>query len=340
MQDTNPPGSALSDPSFSLTHSLHEVARGAGLDIDFDDLHATMGLPLMTCAVRDQPRVDLWLLCARDAFVVPAARLFGMIIRELHPPEAARGLDHAPEFGQHFCASYLPLVERALENNQLVLAWQGWPGECEHMWGIITGRCESGVGLVGRIVRPPTASASTSDLRLVTPPLQLYVVEAMTPAPASAEELLSVALDHARSALNNEVGERFGAVTGPGAYDEWIGRLSQDDAGRADDHRRLAASLIANHESMIRFLRRSPPGDTPGENMGVPDSKVINELTSACGTIVSELTTLAKGTPPDEHLVRSEARKEFISQIERTREATLQVRDAINATDSPTLPAE
>ena len=108
-------------PSFSLTLALRSVAESAGYDVDADDLHAVLGLSMVACAAPGDMELGNWPLYARDAFLVDTARVFGMTVRPIHPPEAARGLGGAAEFAQHFDASYRPLIARALEHDQPVL---------------------------------------------------------------------------------------------------------------------------------------------------------------------------------------------------------------------------
>ncbi|UCC31209.1 MAG: hypothetical protein JSU86_02815, partial [Phycisphaerales bacterium] len=122
-------GRPSSDPGMSLTFALQALAHDAGYEINLDDLNAALGLPWMTPAVPRERDLACWPMYARDAFLAEAGRLFGMNIRDIHPPEAARGLNGFPEFQQHFDASYRPLILKALEHNQAVLAWQGWPGD-------------------------------------------------------------------------------------------------------------------------------------------------------------------------------------------------------------------
>ena len=100
-----------------------------------------------------------------------------MQIREVHPPEAARGLEDAAEFEQHFDASYRPLILRAMENGQFVLAWRGWLGERELSWGWIRAACDEGMGFRGSTI---WSEAELNPLRadlLVRPAVQLYIVE-------------------------------------------------------------------------------------------------------------------------------------------------------------------
>ena len=72
---------------FSLTEALVAVAGEGGCAIDVDELHAALGLSLMMVAVPEEDPGS-WATHARDAFLIPAGRLFGLEIREIHPPEA------------------------------------------------------------------------------------------------------------------------------------------------------------------------------------------------------------------------------------------------------------
>ncbi len=221
----------------SLTFALRAIAEGAGYELEPDDLNAALGLSLMMPAVPDEDDLAGWPMYARDAFLVEAGRLFGMSIRDIHPPEAARGLSGAQEFDQHFDASYRPLILRALEHGQAVLAWQGWPGERAMMWGTIRNSSSEGSGFQGVCPilakqgwgteargSPKPRLGKLDGLTLERPPVQVYVVETITATRPNPDELVDVALDHAWRVLSNGLKNRFGVVTGPPAYDAWIAR--------------------------------------------------------------------------------------------------------------------
>jgi hypothetical protein len=271
----------------SLTHALCAIADRAGYAIDPDDLNAALGLSWMSIAVPSEPDPGCWPMYARDAFLVEAGRLFGMTIRDMHPPEAARGLSDAAEFTQHFDASYRPLVLRALEHDQPVLAWQGWPGDMRLAWGIITGTSDAGIGLRGRVAWPSGAGSDRTPevVTLDHPPVQLYVVETIAATQPDPQELLDLALEHAKQVLSDALHDRFGVITGPAAYDTWIehskdvGRALPAEASKtsrraqpvlpaAEQHRRLVGSVMGMHQSASRFLgrlrtRTSQPAATP-----------------------------------------------------------------------------
>lgn len=338
-------------PCTSLTHALCTIADRAGYIIDPDDLNPALGLSWMSIAVPSEPDPGCWPMYARDAFLVEAGRLFGMTIRDVHPPEAARGLSDAAEFQQHFDASYRPLVLRALEHDQPVLAWQGWPGEMRLLWGIITGTSDAGVGLRGRVAWPSGAGSDHAPevVTLDQPPVQLYVVETVAATQPDPQELLDLALEHAKQVLSDALHDRFGVMTGPGAYDAWIehskdvGRalpaaadvsraLSAEASGRAqpdlpaaEQHRRLVGSVIGMHQSAARFLRRLRARTS--QPVGAP----LADLEKLCEDIIR---VLGEGVDP----ARLEAgeperggQDRFVGVLERARDLTEAMRDTLGA---------
>ena len=325
---------------FSLTFALQAVARRAGCAVDFDDLNAVLGLSWLFCAVRDEDRPCRWPLYARDAFVIEAGRRFGLTLRELHPPQAAHGLGLAPEFDQHFDASYRPIIQNALQHRQPVLAWQGWPGKAGLLWGLIERACGEGVGFHGRVY---TSESRTVDLVLEHPPVQLYVIETVTPNQPSPHDLWDAARTHAGLILNNELIGRFGVETGPGAFDMWIdvldthdpslehrlgimqpaagspGPYSTDTPDSADitrAHRALAITTAAAHRSAIRFLQRQRPSAQPKAQA------VMETITHLCRTVVSALND-ATGANDVGSLADSTAeRNRLIQRITTARDAS------------------
>lgn len=294
------PVSGTIESSFSLTDSLCAVARRRGTELQRDDLHAALGLPLMIGAATDEtipPHV--WPLLARDAFIVEGARVFGFGIRDVHPPEAAVGLDHVSAFRQHFEASYAPLIARALENNQSVIAWQGWPKEEAYHWGVIgsAGKGDSQMGIVGRPGSQLRGDETcASEVELVDPPVQLYVIETYDPAEPTADELFQMACRHARRALENHCGDRFGVTTGPPAIDLWIDRVRRLDGGdgrfpaRVADHQSCAREFAAGFHSGIRFLKRQHL------RAHATQQKSILDLSASCHKAATALTSFSKAT--------------------------------------------
>ncbi len=163
----------LARPQESIAYALRAIARDVGLEIAHDKLIATLGFETSAVPFPDATSN----MFDRDARLIEAGRQFGMQIREVHPPEAARGLEAAAEFDQHFNASYRPLILRALENNQGVIAWRGWAGERELSWGWIRSACDEGAGFRGATIWSEWELNTLRNDLLVRPAVQLYIVE-------------------------------------------------------------------------------------------------------------------------------------------------------------------
>lgn len=307
------PSAPTFDRSMSLTLSLQAVLSQAGCVVDLDELHAVLGLSLLVCAAPIEYSSASWPTLARDAFLAETAKLYGVMIRDLHPPTSARGLHDAVEFPQHFDASYRPLILRALEHRQPILAWRGWSDEFEGLWGIVTGASDAGVGLEGvplpEFARPRTSDAASSALSsdfssndssapstsqmhpipLTRPPVQVYVVESIQPVRPNQDEFWDVVLDYARRAYTIELAESFGVVTGSRAYDAWAACLSQepasDEARReiARGHVGMTQSILAGHRSAIRLFERNL------DRVDEPLEKLLGGLLSCCGRLTNVL---------------------------------------------------
>ena len=317
----------------SLAYAVRTIARDAGYEIDHDDLNAAMAWSWMICANPDEPDIGLWSMYARDAFLIEAGRLFGMQIREIHPPEAARGLEASAEFDQHFDASYRPLILRALEHGQPVLAWQGWPGERMMSWGVLGESCDEGVGFRGMTLASDAEFASPSLRTLVRPPIQVYVVERITPRVPRNVELLDAALSHARIVLGNQLNDRFGVITGPAAIDEWIARLSYPSraatvrertvppVARLPGSDRHAASVISGCESTIRFLQRHLP-NAPSDR-----ANTIRTLISESQAIADAMRGFLQAMETD----RSGAVSTLLERLLQARSAAVRAYAVLNA---------
>ncbi|MHC4065832.1 MAG: hypothetical protein ACYSUI_15230 [Planctomycetota bacterium] len=262
----------------SLALSLQAVIRRAGLEVDYDSLCSALGLSLMTSSTgRDDDCLGWWMAHGRDVRLLEAAALFGLRLRDVHPPDAARDLDRAPEFAQHFEASYRPIVLRALENGQPVIAWRGWPDRSHSMWGVITEPSADGVGLAGA-----TIWSDGRIVPLVAPPVQLYVVEEAAPRRPSGAELLRAAIEATRGVLNNEPDGRWNIVTGLEAYNLWAQRLIADQAcppcgDRAGGcHSRMARFVTYARQSAVRYLQSCRSGS------GAPLELLMDSLIVQC----------------------------------------------------------
>ena len=162
-----------SRPEESLAFALRAIARQAGFEIDHSKIIVALGfgIPVVPSPIASS------IMFGRDARLIEAGKLVGMQIRAVHPPEAARGLEAAAEFDQHFDASYRPLILRALENNQGVIAWRGWAGERELSWGWIRAACDEGFGFRGATIWSERELNSLRNDLLVRPAVQLYIIE-------------------------------------------------------------------------------------------------------------------------------------------------------------------
>src|SRR5207245_829727 len=151
--------------------ALRAVAASAGAAFNYDDLCAALGISFTTVSTSAEPSPAHWLTYGRDLFIEPVGRMFGFALRDLHPPDIGVDMLAAEEFPQHFELSYKPLIRRALENRQPVLAWRGWEGDFARDWGVITGT--KGDDFIGAV---PNA-----QLTHTAPAMQCYVVERFEP---------------------------------------------------------------------------------------------------------------------------------------------------------------
>lgn len=260
-------------PWCSLANALRLILHRNGCDADIDDLHAALADPWSFCAVPSESDLARWPLYARDRYLVDAGRLFGLTIRPVHPPEAARGLPHAEEFRQHFDASYRPLILRALENDQPVLAWRGWPGPWDSVWGIIRKTSSGELGFCGSVTAEsvptircdgPNKSGEGDIVELVSPPTQVYIVERVQARKPEPDALLRVAFDHARNAFADGPIDAFEVVGGRSAWEMWANAIRLADSERrepahvslATSHTLLARSVVERYRCAEPFLAR------------------------------------------------------------------------------------
>lgn len=120
----------------SLAVALGALLRAAGRPRPIVEIASVLGLVNAPVAVRNEcPRN--WHKYGRDLCLGPACGLYGIRLRDLHPPDAAAGLADSAEFPAHFRESYVPLMERALAVNQPLFVWRGWPAPAELDWGVV-----------------------------------------------------------------------------------------------------------------------------------------------------------------------------------------------------------
>jgi hypothetical protein len=151
----------------SLAQSLRAVLGAHGIRSAYDEVVSVLGLGSKFC-LSGSDCVAEWELLAQDSHLPRAAALYGVELRELHPPEAAAGLGDSAEFRQHFEDSYVPLIRRALQNQQCCIARRGWERPLTPAWGVLTGANGDLRGL--------TVGAAGPEL-FPGPAMQVYVVE-------------------------------------------------------------------------------------------------------------------------------------------------------------------
>jgi hypothetical protein len=312
------------DHGESLVRGVQAVGRAAKVDVDYDDLSAALGLSFMVCAPRGEVWPHDWMDYARDWNLIDAARLFGLELRPLHPPEAADGLDRAAEFGLHFEDSYAPLIRMALEHEQPVLAWQGWTGPQQMQWGVIMGTCGDGVGFRGT-----TVGCKEHAVTLRAPAVQCYVVEFGVGRTPSETELMRFALRAARRVVRNEIPATFGVTTGPAAYDAWLDWLTRKPTAaetvpaRAAAHVCLARRIAAARQSAIAFLTRHreavPPASQPA----------VGATIQKCNAVVDVLRSASDPAAAERDLMNSPGVRQAQEVVAAVRRREQAVADAV-----------
>ncbi len=277
----------------SLVAALRAVAAAEGAGLDRDDLCAALGVSFAAVAVAGEPSPQWWQCYGRDVFLEPAARLFGLELRDLHPPDVGVDMLAADEFPQHYDISYKPLIRRALENGQPVLAWRGWAGVNAPRWGVIT---RQAADAFEGVLPFPERRLTPHD----QPAMQCYVVERCAPCVPARDLLFQTAMEHADAFMEQLPFERGGprehvprVTTGPDAiraWREWLefapfGDPAEDLTWK--DHLEHAASLATSRAAAQRFLDVSQP-DVPK-----PRHETLAEAADACAAQIRLLAESA-----------------------------------------------
>lgn len=249
----------------SLALALRAAIEAASGEIDYDTLCATLGVSFAAVSVSAESAPGWWMTYGRDAFVEPVAELFGLRLRNLQPPDVGLEMTQAVEFPQHFEASYKPLVQRAIENGQPVLAWQGWPGVSGLFWGVIARAQAETLG-------GTTLWAEGPRVTMTGPAMQCYVVEDFARREPTPLQVLKTAMQHADAYMNRApfapvtAGAGVPAiVTGPAAFDAWERWLSETEFGPIEEdaswreHRQHAEFVMSSWQSAGRFLEAMRP---------------------------------------------------------------------------------
>lgn len=285
----------------SIVLALLAIAEAGGMTLDYDDLCAAMGLSFTAVSTTAEPSPGWWLTFGRDVFVEPVGERFGFRLRNLHPPDVGVDMLGADEFPQHFEISYKPLICRALENDQPVLAWQGWADDRWPHWGVITAvQSDALLGV--------TLGGEEGLVPLTNPAMQCYVVEAYEPTEVPRDQLFALAMASAdgymnRGVLNPTVDDvrKPRVVTGPAGFDAWehwlTTEIENDDAWY--EHVHHAQRVCASRKSARRFLKKSLEFLSPKQRETVIDAidccdDLLTHLETSCDDEVVQDAFAAK----------------------------------------------
>ncbi len=304
----------------SLAVTLRAVLSAGHAEIDYDDLCVALGTAFAAVSVDDGSAPGRWMTFGRDLFLVAAAGLYGLRLRDLHPPDVGLDMTAAEEFPQHYELSYLPLIEEALRHDQPVIAWQGWPGEARGDWGVIT--ASGPAGLEG--VAPGCGGRS---LVMTGPAMQCYVAEELDPVEPEPWQIMRMAVRHAdvfmnRAPLTASTSLRPNIRTGPAAFDAWQDWLRREtcvgtpQAPGWREHRQHAERVASARMSALYVLRSGPL------TLGPQARPLLADAASACEAMIE---ALAESRDPD--------RAEALMADPRGRETLLEALTRAEAAD-------
>ncbi len=298
----------------SLTLALEALLRWAGANVRYRRLDAALALSLRTAGVRGRACLGWWSVYGSDVFLAETGLMFGLRLRELHPPEAATGLaDHQP-YAQDFEASYAPLIRRALEHNQPVIAWQGWPDAPACLWGIITQVGDQGLGFAGTVMW-----SGGRNVPIVTPPVQLYVVEEIIPRQPDDESLFTEATRRFHATLHDRLIDDPDVVVGADGYQIWLDRLQSDKVcptctgPGGPCHMQHARFISANRASAIRYFRHYRDGASPTLQAS------IDALLAECQGSIDVLSTSREQAAVDSLIKTDQGRRALAVGVEAAR---------------------
>ncbi len=254
---------AEKDQCEALVLSLQAVLRAYGRDVEYDELAAVTGAAFMSTWAPDVPDPSWWPVFGRDAFLKASAQAYGLSLRELHPPAAVPRPVAPREFDLHFRDSYQPFIRTAIDRDEPVIAWMGWPKPHEMLWGVITDIDPTSARCIGRSCGQPDECVTLSG-----PPVHVYLVQEYAETEPTPADLLGAALDRAALVLNNRLDPGYGVTSGPAALEHWRDTLDADtgpgapaagpdpDGGPHVYHARLARFLVCNRRAAMRFFDR------------------------------------------------------------------------------------
>jgi len=247
-------------PCASMTLSLQAILEAYGRRVPLHEAATvTANAFMVTYAAGARPE-DRWNMYARHAFVVEAARSYGLQLRALHPPFAAPLPLPPPEYALHFRDSYVPLIEAALARDEPVLAWMGWPAPQTAIWGIVTG-----VDLSSRRCFGRTMFSRGRDVEMPGPAVHAYLVQECGPPDSATPDAIGCVLRRASAVLNDELGATFGVTSGPAALARWREALLNDEAVldaaslACDVHSGIARTLVAGRRAAMKYFASHDP---------------------------------------------------------------------------------
>ena len=273
----------------SLAVALRAIIAEYGVVRDYEEFVAVLGLGAATIAVPAEPLAD-WACYARDTALETAAELYGVRLRPLHPPAASAGLSSSTAFAQHFHDSYAPLIKEALQHEQLVLAWRGWPPPRDPLWGVIT-HCDDDT-LLGY-----TLWHDGQPLPLTGPALQVYVVESVDSAAlesASPSTLFRHVRCTAITAWDKDWAPIPGVISGAAAYETWAALLRKGDVYGPGapplfrQHCQTARRVTAARTALATWLR------TIGEDLHGSQMRTAAHWANVCDQTVELLAPITE----------------------------------------------
>jgi hypothetical protein len=202
---------------------------------------------MLTSSAEARPG-EQWNTYGRHAFLESAARLYGLELRDLHPPDAAPLPLTPPEFEDHFVDSYLPLVRTALEHDHPALAWMGWPLPERAIWGVIT-EFDAGRGVcLGHSI-----SSGGRPVALAAAPVQVYTVQEYREMDCPPSAIIDAALEHATVVLANRLPAKYRTVSGVAALEKWRTAAEEDPGAKL--HANLVRSFLTGRRSAVQFFQ-------------------------------------------------------------------------------------
>jgi hypothetical protein len=263
----------------SLAVCLRALMATRKLDRPYEEIVSLLGLGAVVMAARGET-LGWWSAFGRDTRLSEVARAYGIRLRALHPPAAAIGLGGQPrEYALHFQDSYLPLIERALAHDQMLLTWRGWPPQREYMWGLITDK--QGTMYIGY-----SLWHGGQVLPLTGPAHQVYVVEEFErpTLEATADQLFTGVAEDALRAWDGQWTAQPDLLTGAPVYDAWQDELRNPSPATQhplhQQHALATRALVSARRSLATWLR------SLGQRLTATNTSTAAAWVNACDHVV------------------------------------------------------